>query len=184
MKQIQEINGVFYHRDKKYADERGFLVSILGPDKDNSINFVEHRLSYSRLNVLRGLHGDWSTYKLITLISGHATLVFVDAREDSSTYGNTYEVDLFGLNAYPLQEYSQFLIPPGVLNGHYVWENSMLHYSWSETYKGPENQFGCRWDDPSLDIFRAVKKNGFEPKLSERDKCLPSFNNMFATMLE
>ena len=45
------------------------------------------KFTYSRKNVLRGLHGDDVTWKHITCVYGTFYLVVVDYREDSNIFG-------------------------------------------------------------------------------------------------
>ena len=68
-----------------YYDNRGEIWSIhekceLFPE------FVEDKVTVSRKGVLRGLHGDFKTHKLITCLHGELFLAVVDMRKDSPQY--------------------------------------------------------------------------------------------------
>lgn len=169
IEKIAEIQDVLRIEDTKYWDERGFLVSLA--KELEGFQPVESRLSFSYTNVFRGLHGDSITTKLITVTFGWAEFVLLDARKDSSTYGKSFKTELTGLNVNS-KTYTKYLVPPGVLNGHYAKHNTQFFYAWNQPYGGPEAQFGCRWDSPEVGL------NITYPILSERDKHLPLFKEL------
>ena len=143
-----------------YYDERGAIWTLFD-QKDWDTAFLEDKLSISSENVLRGLHGDKSTHKLISCLSGKFFLVIADAREDSDTYGNV--VSLIIDSESP----KTIFVPAGCLNGHLsLTKQCIFWYKWSENYRGPESQVTCKWDDKKLDIDWPCKN----PILSERDK--------------
>ena len=124
------------------------------------IEWLEDDISVSRQSVLRGLHGDSKTWKLIQCLWGEFYYVVVDMRKDSSTYLNW---EAFTLND---KNRMQVLVPAGCANGHLVLSDKCIFsYKQSQYYSGMENQFTVRWNDPKLNIFWPVK----EPMLSVRD---------------
>ena len=126
----------------------------------NKINFVEDDISQSRKGVLRGLHGDEKTYKLIQCIYGEIFVSVIDMRKDSATYLNYESFSINDKNRW------QILVPSGCANGHLCLSNKCIFsYKQSEYYSGMENQFTIRWDDPYFDIFWPIKS----PILSKRD---------------
>jgi len=50
------------------------------------LHFNHDKFAESKQNVLRGLHGDSKTWKLITCVYGEIFQVVVDMRPDSSTF--------------------------------------------------------------------------------------------------
>ena len=129
-------------------------------DKSLSASFVEDKISISRKDVLRGLHGDYETDKLVQCLHGDAYLVVVDWRPDSATY---MEWESFLLND---KNKLQVLIPKGFLNGHLcLTEKCIFSYKQTSYYKGADNQISVAWNDPKLGIFWPIKN----PILSERD---------------
>ena len=52
----------------------------------NDINFIHDKFAESKQNVLRGLHGDNKTWKLVSCVYGELFEVVVDMRKDSPTY--------------------------------------------------------------------------------------------------
>ena len=124
------------------------------------IAFVEDDISVSREGVLRGLHGDSKTWKLIQCLFGEFYYVVVDMRRDSPTHRQWESFVLNDRNRW------QVLVPAGCANGHLVLsEKCVFSYKQSQYYSGANNQFTVRWDDPKLNIFWPNR----QPILSARD---------------
>ena len=142
-----------------FEDGRGQIWTLFNKE-DWDTKFVEDKISISRKNVLRGLHGDKTTWKLIGCLGGSFFLAVTDAREGSVTYGNT---ETFILDA---QTPKLVLVPAGCLNGHLcLTEQCIFWYKWSDYYNGPENQVTIKWDDKDLNINWPCNN----PIISERD---------------
>jgi dTDP-4-dehydrorhamnose 3,5-epimerase len=107
---------------------------------------VHVRFSKSFPNVLRGLHYDDKTYKLVQALVGEIYLVVLDAREDSPTCGQW--------ESYILSEKTrdQVLIPPGFANGHYCLTESIFHYTlfYFGDYIDETKQKTIKWNDPKF----------------------------------
>jgi dTDP-4-dehydrorhamnose 3,5-epimerase len=124
------------------------------------VRFIEDDISVSRRHVLRGLHGDAKTWKLVQCVQGAIYYVVADLRKESNGY---LQWESFALNE---QNRQQVLVPAGCANGHLVLsESCVFTYKQSEYYSGMRHQFTVRWDDPKLGIFWPVR----QPMLSERD---------------
>lgn len=123
---------------------------------------IHNRFSKSYKNVLRGLHYDHKTYKLVQALVGEIYLVVLDVRENSPTYGK-YE-------SYILSERTrdQVLVPPGYANGHYAITDCIFHYSlfYEGLYVDETKQGTVKWNDPSYKIEWPSDK----PILQERDR--------------
>ena len=143
-----------------FTDNRGDIFTTWQDQLIPHLKFVEDKISVSTFKVLRGLHGDTTTWKLVSCLFGRIQLVVVDIRP-SNTYGQ-YE------SFYLDDQYRQsVLIPPLFLNGHLcLSDKCMFHYKQSHLYSGPENQISVRWDDPDLNI----KWDITDIILSDRDK--------------
>lgn len=133
----------------RFLDFRGSYTESFNEgffQKNSDVKFVQDDFSISRKNVLRGLHGDFETWKLVSCPFGELYFVAVDMREDSKTY---LSWDSFILSP----ESANFvLVPPGFANGHLVMsEQAVFHYKQS-TYYGT-NQFTVKHDDQRLQIF-------------------------------
>ncbi len=159
-----EFNKVFLFKQHIHKDHRGTFVETFNLDelkeKGIKINFVRDCISTSKKNVLRGIHYDNKTWKLIQCMFGKIYFVVVDMRKDSSQYLKWQHFILSDENRH------QVLVPPNFGNGHLVLsENCIFHYKMSEYYD-PENEKTLKWDDPRVNISWPIK----EPILSEKDK--------------
>jgi dTDP-4-dehydrorhamnose 3,5-epimerase len=126
------------------------------------IEFLQDDISVSHTHVLRGLHGDDRTWKLISCLSGSFYLVVVDCREEN-TFGKWEGFTLSSMNRM------QILVPPKFGNGHLVLKpNTIFHYKQSTYYHGADHQFTYRWDDTRFGIYWPIQN----PILSERDSMI------------
>jgi len=113
------------------------------------LHFIHDKFATSKHNVLRGLHGDSKTWKLVSCVWGELFEVVVDMRPESPTYKKW---EAYNLKA---DEYSQILIPPRFVNGYYVLsEHAVFHYklAYVGDYIDAAEQMTIRWDDPELGI--------------------------------
>jgi dTDP-4-dehydrorhamnose 3,5-epimerase len=110
--------------------------------------------------VLRGIHGDGETWKLISCMYGKFYFVVVNCDTESADFGKWQSFTLSDKNRW------QVLVPPKHGNGHYVMsEMTIFHYK-QTSYYNPKGQFTYRWDDPLLNIWWPTKS----PLLSRRDE--------------
>jgi len=124
-----------------------------------SVNFVQDDISVSSQHVLRGIHGDQETWKLISCLSGKFYLVVVNWDSASPQYGQW--------EAFTLSEQNrlQVLVPPKFGNGHVVLsEQAIFHYKQS-SYYDRAGQFTLIWNDPQLKIWWPIER----PIVSQRD---------------
>ena len=158
------IDGVYEITPDVFKDFRGDLWTLW---KDGeffkSLNFNHDKVSTSRKNVLRGIHGDFKSHKLVTCLYGELYFVVLDNRKDSHTYGKW--------ESFILDDKSrkQILIEPGIGNAFLVLsQDSVFHYKWS--YKGSypdvQDQFTIKWNDPAFNIDWPV----LNPILQQRDR--------------
>ena len=163
VKENTGLDEVVLIRPSVFEDHRGLYIETYNEDdyRSNGINikFVRDDISTSSRNVLRGIHYDNKTWKLIQCMYGKIFFVVTDMRKDSGQYLKWQSFILTGANRH------QVLVPPGFGNGHLVLSDECIfHYKMSEYYD-PENEKGVRWNDPKLNIFWPVK----EPVLSYKD---------------
>mgnify|MGYP003150966957 FL=1 len=146
------------HLDPFY-DTRGEIWSIY-EECDLFPNFVEDKVTISNKGVLRGLHGDFRTDKLITCLHGELFLAVADMRKDSPQYKKSVTFKL------SQEQPKMILVPAGCLNGHLcISEKCIFFYKWSKKYSNPEDQITVRWNDDDLKINWPIQ----EPILSDRD---------------
>lgn len=156
------INDVVIREQDAFTDYRGDLWT-LWKDNDFDLDFNHDKVSTSRKNVLRGIHGDNKSWKLITCLYGDIYFVMVDNRESSDTFMKWESMTLNDRNK------KQVLLPPGVGNGFLVMsEYSVFHYKWSYDgeYPDVDQQFTIKWNDSIVGVEWPIDN----PILSRRDK--------------
>ena len=128
------------------------------------IKFVQDDISISSQNVLRGIHGDDETWKLISCLYGRIYVVVVNCKEEDSE-------DFGGWSALVLSDKNnlQVLVPPKHGVAHLVMSKKAIFHYKQSTYYNRKTQFSYRFDDPRFQIWWPVKN----PILSERDEGLP-----------
>ena len=150
----------------RFEDFRGEYVEIYndaiyreaGIDQD----FIQDDISVSSRHVLRGIHGDQNTTKLVSCLYGKFYLVVVNWDVSSPQYRQWQGFTLSEKNRL------QILIPPRFGNGHVVLsESAMFHYKQTTNYDRA-GQFTIMWNDPELDIYWPIS----DPILSRRDSGL------------
>jgi dTDP-4-dehydrorhamnose 3,5-epimerase len=153
-----------------FTDPRGHFLEIYREElyRDAGIpkRFVQDNLSFSRKNVLRGLHyqvGRYPQAKLIWVLEGRIWDVAVDLRRDSPTFGQ-YAGEMLSE-----VDYGQVYIPEGFAHGFCVLSDSALIMYKVNNRHAPEEERGIRWDDPSLGIKWPIQR----PILSPKDERLP-----------
>lgn len=157
-----KINDVKVFEPDVYCDYRGDLWT-LWKDGDHGLSFNHDKVSTSRQHVLRGIHGDQKSWKLVTCLYGELYFVVVDNRPSSKTY---HQWDWLILDD---RKRKQVLIPPGVGNGFLVMSPaSVFHYKWSYDGEYPDvkDQFTIKWNDNQLNIDWPIQN----PILQFRDK--------------
>ena len=147
-----------------FEDHRGCYVETYNEDlyKQNGIdiNFIQDDISVSSKNVLRGIHGDQDTWKLISCLEGEFYLVVLNNDENSRQHKQWVSFTLSE------KDYNQILVPPKFGNGHLVLsERTIFHYKQS-TYYNPDGQFTIRWNDPEYNIWWPSEN----PIISQRDE--------------
>jgi len=82
---LVKVNGVEVITPSVHTDYRGDLWTLW--HKTNfKLDFNHDKVSTSRQNVLRGIHGDFKSHKLVTCLYGEIYFVVVDNRKNSLTY--------------------------------------------------------------------------------------------------
>tara|TARA_Y100000004_G_scaffold42711_1_gene46758 strand:+ start:642 stop:1142 length:501 start_codon:yes stop_codon:yes gene_type:complete len=151
--------GVELSEPSAYQDHRGYYYTIY--DDDNR-SYVKDKLTTSSKDVLRGIHGDYKSTKLLTCVHGEVYCVIVDNRKDSDTFIE-WAWDILSLHNRKV-----LVLPPGVGLSYLVLSDSAnIFYKWSYPggYPDIDEQFSLKWNDPDLQIFWPIK----EPILQPRD---------------
>ena len=159
-----------------YSDERGFFYEAFNQKLFNEMtlsnyNFVQDNISFSKKNVLRGLHYQLnnSQAKLVQVIKGKIFDVVVDLRRESKTFGNYYSLILSNENK------KQLLVPKNFAHGFVTLEEeNYVTYKTSDYYDN-KSERTLLWNDPELNIDWNLDQ---EPILSEKDKKGLNFKNI------
>lgn len=153
-----------------FEDERGGFVETFNVDEwqfadaeGAPITFVEDDYSINRRGVIRGLHGDDGTWKLVSCPHGSCFVVVVDPRGGAPR--PTWEGYSFDARAP-----RQLLVPSGCATGFAsLQDDTVFTYKQSQRYDGAARQFTLRWDDPAIGIDWPFP----DPIVSERDRSAP-----------
>lgn len=152
-------------------DNRGYFVKDfekeIFAENGLDIDFYESFESFSRKNVIRGLHFQTSEpqAKLVRAVTGSILDVIVDLRAGSQTFGKWEGFHLNESNRKSL------FIPKGFAHGFCVHsDTAIVSYKCVGRYhKGTDS--GIVWNDKYLAIAWGIKN----PIVSERDSSLMTF---------
>ena len=159
---------LIYEKDT-FNDKRGYFRELY-LQKHFKTKFPFDVMSYSKKNVLRGLHLQLknSQAKLITVLHGKIFDVCVDCRKNSKTFGKFFSIELSDKNNKSL------FIPAGFAHGFCALSKEVvLHYKCSK-YRNANSETGILWNDKSLGIKWPIKKI----IISEKDKKNISFEEL------
>lgn len=136
-------------------------------DRNEGLKFKHDRYSKSEEGVLRGLHYDDKTWKLVSCLHGKIYLVVLDLRGGNITKNPTYgKWESFILSP---ETGTQVLVPPMFANGHYVMKNDSI-FNYKMAYKGEFNdvdkQHTIKWNSKKFNIEWPCTN----PIISKRDK--------------
>jgi len=151
-----------------FGDDRGFFLETwqkqryLDAGIGSENGFMQDNLSYSKKDVLRGLHYQYENTqgKLVYVLQGSVFDVAVDIRKGSPNFGKWVGVDLTSENK------RQLYVPEGFAHGFCVTSETVLFaYKCTDTYN-PKAEISIQWNDPAIGIEWSVES----PALSEKDK--------------
>ena len=145
----------------KFIDSRGYFQELV-MEKNIKKKFPFHVMSFSKKNIIRGLHIQSKNPqgKFITVIKGKIFDVAVDLRKNSKTYGKYYSKILSEKNSLSIY------IPPGFAHGFCTLEKeNFIIYSCTQ-YRNAKSEIGIKYNDQDLNIKWPIKK----PILSIKDK--------------
>lgn len=151
-----------------HKDERGILFTTFYHEVyidliPKGLLFKHDKFARTLHKVLRGIHGDTKSWKLVTAVYGEITQVVVDNRKESPTYKKWESFNINGLHP------KLILLPPGVGNAFYVHsQEALYHYklAYEGEYFDAEDQFTIKWNDPDF----GIEWPDTNPILSNRDK--------------
>ena len=181
MKRIEtDLPGVIIFESRIHEDDRGFFMetyreSAFG-DLGVTDRFVQDNHSRSLRNTIRGIHFQLRApqAKLCRVTRGEVFDVVADIRTGSPTFGRWTGVHLSEDNRRLLY------VPPGFAHGFLVLSDFADFLYKCGSYYDPGDEFGIRWDDPSLDVNWPLANI---PVISPRDAGLPLLEDIPAENL-
>jgi|TARA_R110001583_G_scaffold32470_3_gene110730 dTDP-4-dehydrorhamnose 3,5-epimerase len=158
------IHGVKLLKSERFTDFRGSYLEIYDSKKFSDatgqlIDFVQDDISISKRNVLRGLHGDFKTTKLVTVLKGTGYALIADNRDESPTYRKWQAFTLSDQNM------NMLLLPAGIGNSILSLDDEIVYYYKQNTHFSEGKQFTIKWNDPEWNFWWPIKN----PILSRRD---------------
>ena len=157
-----KIKGLKIIESNVYKDKRGLLRETYQKRIVGKNNFPFDVMSYSKKNVLRGLHfqSKNSQAKIITVTSGKIMDVAVDLRKNSPTFGKYFSI----IMSYD-SDFS-FFIPENFAHGFLCLSKTCTVNYKCSNYRDPKYERTLIWNDSSVKIKWPLKK----PILSTKDK--------------
>ena len=148
-------------QNKSFKDNRGYFKELLR-EKEINKKFPFMVMSYSKKNVLRGLHiqSNHSQGKYVSVLKGKIFDVAVDLRKNSKTFGKTFSLILSEKNS------KSIYLPAGFAHGFCTLEKENYIIYNCTKYRNSKSEKGILYNDKQLNIKWPVKN----PVLSKKDK--------------
>ena len=157
-----------------FKDDRGFFLETFQEKsyKEAGIKnkFVQDNQSRSSKGVLRGMHFQVKRpqAQIVTVMRGCIFDVGVDLRQNSSTFGQWYGVELSDVGQ------RQVYMAPGIAHGFCVLSDlADLHYKVSRFYDS-DDECGMLWNDSEVNIDWP----SINPLIHQRDATYQSLSQL------
>jgi dTDP-4-dehydrorhamnose 3,5-epimerase len=154
-----------------HRDDRGTFLELYREEWETGVAPIQWNAVHSEAGVLRGFHVHPRHRDYLTIVRGRATIGLRDLRQGSPTEGATACVELSE------QQPTAISIPNGVGHGFYFHEPSTHVYAVSH-YWDMDDELGCRWDDPALEIPWPQQ----QAHISPRDEALPPLQTLLGEL--
>jgi len=152
---------LFITKNKIFKDNRGYFKELL---RENIIKkkFPFLVMSYSKKNVIRGLHLQTqnSQGKFVTVIKGRVFDIAVDLHKNSKTYGKYFSCILSEKNS------NSIYIPPGFAHGFQALDKENYIIYNCTKYRNSKSEIAIKYDDKKLKIKWPLKRQ----IVSKKDK--------------
>lgn len=138
-----KLQGVKVIRFARFPDNRGYFAEPFRSSDFFShpemralqgLQFLQSNESYSKANVIRGLHFQWSPImgKLVRPLFGRMVDMVLDIRKNSPTLG---KIILYEMLARRDAEYDEWIwVPPGFAHGNFFTQESLIEYYCAAEY--------------------------------------------------
>ena len=157
-----KITGPLLIKSEIFKDKRGYLRETFRNNLLRKTKFPFDVMSFSKKNVLRGLHiqTNKTQAKIITVTHGKIFDVAVDLRKKSKTFGKYVSLIISDKSDF------SFYIPPGFAHGFMcLTKKCTVNYKCSN-YRDPKSEKTLKWNDKTVKI----KWPKYKPILSDKDK--------------
>lgn len=162
-----KFKGLFIIKKKSFKDVRGYFLELY-KKKIIKKEIPFYCISYSKKNILRGLHLQTQNTqaKYISVLKGKIIDIAIDLRKNSNTFGKHFKIVLSEKNL------KSIYIPEGFAHGFFTLEKeNYLLYGCSD-YRNKNAEVGIKYNDKDLKIKLPSKKI----IISQKDKNNISFN--------
>lgn len=170
----------------RFADERGYFT-----ESYNTPQFLDEKKikdifektpiaqineSYSKKNVVRGLHFQWNPFmgKLVRTVSGRMVDIVLDIRLKSPTFGKAIMYDLPANSK--MESNTWIWVPPGFAHGNFFTEETIIEYLCTGVYS-PGCEAGISpfsedidWSLCDKKLLKEFKKLTYKAVISEKDQ--------------
>ena len=157
----KKFKDLFITKNKIFKDNRGYFKELL---RENIIKkkFPLLVMSYSKKNVIRGLHLQTqnSQGKFVTVIKGRVFDIAVDLHKNSKTYGKYFSCILSEKNS------NSIYIPPGFAHGFQALDKENYIIYNCTKYRNSKSEIAIKYDDKKLKIKWPLKRQ----IVSKKDK--------------
>ena len=157
-----------------FKDDRGFFLETFQEKNYKEVGitdkFVQDNQSRSSKGVLRGMHFQVKRpqAQIVTVMRGCIFDVGVDLRQNSSTFGQWYGVELSDVGQ------RQVYMAPGIAHGFCVLSDlADLHYKVSRFYDS-DDECGMAWNDSEVNIDWPL----ITPLIHQRDATYQSLSQL------
>lgn len=144
------LDGVFLVKPSVHEDKRGNFYETYNEQAyaaaGLTAHFIQDDVSMSKKGVLKGMHGDSGTYKLVQCVFGIVHAVILNCDETSADFGKWQSFVLSAENKH------QLYIPPMYGNGYLVMSDIAVYTYKQSTYYGDFKQFTYKWNDERFRI--------------------------------
>ena len=150
---IQGISGVWSRSNRIFPDDRGYFFESLRKSSlpEGVPDFVQDSMSFSKRNVLRGMHLQINQWQLVTLLRGQIIDVVLNLDSTTTEYRKSTSISL------DWNSTNQLLIGPGIAHGYAVLsEDALIHYK-SSIYYGDSPQIGVHWQSSEVISYWPVQ---------------------------
>ena len=156
-----KFSGLLIYQQVSHNDSRGYFKELL---KENILKkkFPFLVMSYSKKNVIRGLHlqTQKSQGKFLSVIKGKIFDIALDLRKNSKTYGKYFSCILSEKNL------NSIYIPPGFAHGFQALDKENYIIYNCTKYRNSKSEITIKYDDKNLRIKWPLKRQ----IISKKDK--------------